>query len=382
MHSDKNIPELMKHPVKRFLIRALAVVVLVIWIFPLYHSVSMTLFIAKESFDKARVRNVSPMLGKEFRFPPFTVLAKMKGYGGWRDEFLYVFAQKPEPGFDAQLVHSIKLNEFVPFTVVELKENRAGQDLCLLENKSVTEEQVAVECPDLKKIEEVTRIYEIALNDIKAGKTPYLAIAQDHPKGLAEVASINEFRVYKLTEPQVLDQVLISYNGPVGQMLHYILDKLPVYFESSSLLDTKHLSYLIVSESRIGLTDIQNHFLGTRIKDESLQLVDDFTDSEVNRWVLYSILIYAKRYVVSAQVTDPKTAYSLIEEFKNMVTCIGKHYDSQDALDGLDVVFKFSDPQDADEFRKVVTLAETYENQGESLKTFCRYYRPLRFLKK
>lgn len=104
--------------------------------------------------DNTLVEN-SPYMGQRIELLPNVLLVKMKNWGRWKDDFLYVYDKVPVNLDKATVVDSKKNSAATKFRVIEVRysvdKSFGKTEKCILENESVEEEKIILECVIFKE---------------------------------------------------------------------------------------------------------------------------------------------------------------------------------------------------------------------------------------
>lgn len=97
----------------------------------------------------------SPYIGKRIEILPNVLLVKMENWGGWLDEFLYVYDKVPVNLDKASIIYSKKIAAVTKFKVIDVRikvdKVMGERDICILQNENREDEKIFVECVVFKE---------------------------------------------------------------------------------------------------------------------------------------------------------------------------------------------------------------------------------------
>lgn len=174
--------------------------------------------------DRKPIPN-SPYVGQEVELAPFAEFYKMKDFGGWTDEFLYVMTHEPRKEKYVEIIFKSNNmprdnNGYSKFKVTEAvyQTNTSGpgskKEICILSSVIETSEKISARCEILEDWRKVTEMYRKIEKEILNNKSAFIATRNYGRKlNIKPFASHDSFSVYEFKNMNEFVSSLRNDNG-------------------------------------------------------------------------------------------------------------------------------------------------------------------------
>lgn len=282
-------------------------------------------------FDSRSVSN-SEYIGKEVRLAPFTVVTKMENYDGWRDEYNYIFANRPE------LANQPRLNEFTTFRVIDEKTKssvlNSAKKICILENPKKQNQKISIHCEDIHHINEVTKVVYKLTKELEAKGKVYAASTADRQDSkLKPVLKINDFIVFEINNKEELKE-LVAPNKDQSDSYEYLmrfthlipLTEAEVFDEVAQSKIFIHYFGGYWHEDLFGYSEFENYVKNNMtVPDMEKWLMENHT-SDKDRWAIRSILSIVQQGLSLENKLDDYKATEFVKGLEASKVCVAKYY--------------------------------------------------------
>lgn len=295
-------------------------------------------------------------LGKEVKLAPFAVVTKMQNYGGWRDEYLWVFANKPE------LPNQPRLNELSTFKVIDEKTDSsfegANQQVCIIENIKNKNQKVSIDCKDIQRINETTKIYTEISNNVKKYGKAYIATTGDRRNSkLKSILKINSFIVFEVSTEEEIKEVFAP-NDDQNESYEYImrfnhlirLSKEELYDEAEQSKIFLHDFGGFWEEGVFGYSDFEKYIQANKTAPDMEKWLMENHSNSIDRWAIRSILSIIQQALSLEGKMDNYRATGLVRGLEASKSCVASYYSisiyaKRDIDKALEKFFEIGDRQ-------------------------------------
>jgi hypothetical protein len=284
----------------------------------------------------------STEIGKEVHLAPFTVVTKMNNYGGWRDEYNYIFANPPN---DA---NSTRLNQYRTFKVIDEKTRvswvNSSKKVCIIEDIKNRNLKASIYCQDIPHINEATKIISALTDEINfKGKSYVASTADRRDSNLKSILKINRFIVFEINSEKELKE-LVAPNNDQNDSYEYIMrlsHLIPL--KTSEVFDEYAQSKLFIhhygghwSEELYGYSSFESYIQNNMIPADMENWIMTNHSNPRDRWAIRSILSVVQQALFVEKKIDGYRAAEFVKGLEQSKVCVAKYYSSSNARRDID----------------------------------------------
>jgi hypothetical protein len=164
-------------------------------------------------FDGMWIFN-SKHVGKTVEIAPIARVAKLENFGGWKDRYLYLLGGRTPRNNPESNVKNIE--KFQKYKVISEKLKTGSvlasgpERICILENIENEDEEIAVNCEDLYRINYLTNKYKNFLLELKKNNQLYVATLENlDDLNLKKIYTVNRYTIYMIDNESKLKSLFI-----------------------------------------------------------------------------------------------------------------------------------------------------------------------------
>ena len=274
----------------------------------------------------------SKEIGKEVHLVPFTVLTKMTNYGGWTDEYNYIFANTPS------VDHQSRLNEYSVFKVIDEKTKTSilnpTHKICILENLKNKNQKASVYCNDIPHINEATKIITQLSNEIKANGKAFVATTADRRNSkLKSVLKLNSFIVFEINSDEELKELVApnnDQNESYANIMHFThlipLKEAEVFNESAQSKIFLHHFGGHWSDEIYGYSSFESYIQNNVTPPDMEKWIMGNHPNPQDRWAIRSIIAIVQQAIIVEEKMDSYRATELVKGLEASKACVSKYY--------------------------------------------------------
>lgn len=286
----------------------------------------------------------SKHIGKEIRLAPFAVVTKMKDYGGWRDQYHYIFANRPE------LQNQPRLNEFTTFKVIDEKtESRMlnpTNQICILENQRNKKQIASIECNEIPHINEATDVIYKLHKELEMNGKVYLASTADRRDSkLKPVLMINRFLIFEINNKTELKE-LVAPNNDQNESYDFLMRLTHLIpLRESEVFDEAEQSKFFLHHfggywepDLYGHIDFEKYIQNNKTTPDMEQWLKDNHANGRDRWAIRTILSIVQQALTLESKMDEYRSTEFLKGLEASKACVAKYYSiPESAKNDIDV---------------------------------------------
>lgn len=283
----------------------------------------------------------SPYLNREVSIAPIGHLLKLKGWGGWRDRYLYLYTKSSNSQKD-NLISDQPITDYAHFKVIEVRRYikilSNGYDVCIMENQSPPHEKVAVDCREIPAINEVTKAYKSIDSQITKNKITYVVFQYPHwaddKNDQNVILKVNNFKIKNISSKEELNKSFLgnedenSYED-IADLNPFLVDNHRFHEAFIARLfqfaDDYYLRFPSIKDG-IGFRE---RVLSTEMREDIEQWIrKNYAENMIQRWALRLVSLH---YQYSLKLTGRHYLPSVIAtQHSQLVTCLSNFFQSQE----------------------------------------------------
>ncbi len=254
-----------------------------------YQAIYSGLFDGKSNFYPKEI-------GKEVHLAPFAVVVKMKEYGGWRDEYNYIFAN------NTSISNVPRLNQYTVFKVIDEKTRssilNSTDKICILESLKDKTLKASVQCNEIPHINEATKVITHLSNTIKAKGKAYVATTADRrDSNIKRVLKINRFIIFEVHSEDELKEIVAPDNDQ-NESYDYLMRLTDIIsIDEADVFDEIAQSKIFIhhyggqwDEKIFGYTTLESYIQNNKTAPDMENFLMHNHPDPKDRWAIRSIL--------------------------------------------------------------------------------------------
>lgn len=300
----------------------------------------------------------SYQIGKEVNLAPLTVITKMTNYGGWKDEYNYIFANNPVGNNEP------RINEYRTFKVIDEKTQTSLLDttkkICIIEDIKNKNLQASINCEDIPHINEATKTYAEIDREIKTKGKAFVATTADRRNSkLKSILKINSFIVFEINNEKELKELIApevegndSYEY-IMRLTHLIpLKEDEVFEEHAQSKIFIHYFGGQWSEELYRYSSFESYIQNNITSPDMEKWIMENHSNPRDRWAIRSILSIVQQAIYIEEKMDSYRATEFVKGLEQSKECVAKYYstpgNAKNAIDkALEKFFEKTDRRKA-----------------------------------